>query len=167
LLNALSILAFLATIFFSAANLTPDDPNDTATKLSENTVKKTLGLAMGFGAANAIFSIPAYFTVEPLPIDISLSSAFGYTPPTDSKIEKAKKRKERLDKFRKLLYGRRRLLLQSLASGTVMLFILSQLLRLSPGTSKLGAVTVFVFLFTACKSSKRLGHGFGQQLTVL
>jgi hypothetical protein len=93
---------------------------------------------MGFGAANALFSAAAFKLVEP--------------PEADEKSDE-KDKEERLPKITELLYGRRRLLLASLAGGTVMLFILTFLLRLPvENPNKLGAVLAFVFLFTICYS---------------
>jgi hypothetical protein len=163
MLKYASILAFLASVFFTAANLTTDDSGDP--------VKRNLGLAIGFGAANAVFSAIAYFLIEPLPPGLSMRYLGQGGIPVDEdtrpkeektvkELKKEEKRKERqkqrqeqLKKLQKLLYGRRRLLLQSLAGGTLMLFILTFLLKLpSSNPNKLGAVTAFVFLFTLCYS---------------
>jgi hypothetical protein len=153
-LTVASILAFLASVFFTAANLT-DSTGDT--------VKQNLGLGVGFGAANAIFSTIAYWLIEPLPHDMGVEDADEeiITPPSeDAPTKEARKvarkkeaRQQRVKKLQELLYGRRRLLLQSLFSGTVMLFILTFLLRLpKENSAKLGAVTTFIFLFTLCYS---------------
>jgi len=161
-LSGINILAFLASIFFTAAQLRAGEKDG-----DQASIKQNLGLGIGFGAANAIFSAIAYFLIEPLPegpsledvnqLDETLVEGNNKTSePTEAKRKKEKarrERQERLYKFRRLLYGRRRLLLQSLAGGTVMLFILTFLLRLpSTNPNKLGAVTAFIFLFTLCYS---------------
>lgn len=159
ILNYASILAFLASVFFTAADLSDDAVVDP--------VKRNLGLAMGFGAANAIFSMIAYFLIEPLPPGLSMrdlpdgsirevddtisggAKSGGGNKKDEKRRERQMQRQEQLRKLQKLLYGRRRLLLQSLAGGTFTLLILACLLTLpSSNPSKLGAVTFIVFLFT-------------------
>ena len=162
-LSGINILAFLASISFTAAQLRAGEKDG-----DQASIKQNLGLGIGFGAANAIFSAIAYFLIELLPEGLSLedvneldeAAANGNNKPDKPKTEAERKketarreRQERLYKFRRLLYGRRRLLLQSLAGGTVMLFVLTFLLRLPPtNPHKLGAVTAFIFLFTLCYS---------------
>jgi hypothetical protein len=81
-LSGINILAFLASVFFTAAKLT------TPTSESE-AIKRNLGLTIGFGAANAIFSAVAYFWIEPLPSNSSMDEAFpfGDTPPAGHRKE--------------------------------------------------------------------------------
>ncbi|OXV07371.1 hypothetical protein Egran_04865 [Elaphomyces granulatus] len=122
-----SILAFFATVFFSL--YIQGQSQDT-------TVDDSLGLAIGFGAANAVFSTIAYFLIEPRrDEDVGVA-----VQPDDP-------RKKRLQFS--WLFGRRSLLLLSLGGGTVMLFILTFLQLLNTTASpSLPLVVIFIILFT-------------------
>jgi hypothetical protein len=149
-----SILAFLASVFFSTADLSSQG-SDTANAYN------SLRLTIGFGAANAVFSALAYFLIEPLPVDYSLEEEFeGILAPNPNpasasaeaqpEAEDPKKRKRQLPRW---LFGRRSLLLLSLAGGTLILFILTFLLDLNESNpAKLPVIVVFVMLFTLCYS---------------
>jgi hypothetical protein len=158
MLNLTSILAFLASVFFSAANLrNPDRGNPDG--------YDSLRLTIGFGVANALFSILAYFLIEPLPVEYSLDKDEEFqgimanipplpaepdnedededTPEPGPEFEAQPeaeaqpaleagsddmKYKEKKRELPRWLLGRRSLLLISLAGGTLMLFILTFLL---------------------------------------
>ena len=123
-----SILAFLASVFFSTADLL--GKNDTNSTANTN---DSLGLAIGFGAANAVFSAIAYFLIEPVEVEDPVA--------------------EKESKFKRRLQGRRSLLLLSLSSGAVMLFILTFLLDLKGNNpAKLPVIVTFIILFTLCYS---------------
>ena len=94
----------------------------------------SLKLTIGFGASNALFSLIAYFLIEPRPDD-------GYL-----ELGSLKNKKTQL---LGLLLGRRSLLILSLGGGTAMLFVLTFLLNLDASNpAKLPVVVVFVILFT-------------------
>jgi MFS family permease len=124
-LSGINILGFLASIFFSSAGLSnTSNGND------------SLRLAIGFGAANAVFSAIAYFLIEPLEDEDPFAEAAAST----------KRQKRRKVSW---MLGRRSLLLMSLAGGSLMLFILALLLDLkSDNPAKLPLVVIFIMLFT-------------------
>jgi hypothetical protein len=144
MLTPTSILAFLASIFFSTAGLRSQGSDIT-------NEYDSLRLTIGFGAANAVFSAVAYFLIEPLPVDCSLGELEGILPPNPNAApEDPRKKKRQLPRW---LLGRRSLLLLSLAGGTLMLFILTFLLDLNErNPAKLPVVVVFIILFTLCYS---------------
>jgi hypothetical protein len=138
-----SILAFLASVFFSTADL--GGQGDAA-----NT-NDSLSLAIGFGAANAVFSCIAYFLIEPLEVE----DPMAYLDPTLAEEEGggAAHTGRKKPKLPAWLYGRRSLLLLSLSGGTVMLFIMTFLLDLNEtNPAKLPFVVLFIMLFTLCYS---------------
>ncbi|KAH0547679.1 hypothetical protein FGG08_000168 [Glutinoglossum americanum] len=125
-LSGINILAFLASVFFDTAGLRPQ-PTNPADKSNTN---DSLRLTIGFGAANAVFSIIAYFLIEPLEVE--------------------NRQKSKLPAW---MHGRRSLLLLSLGGGTLMLLILTFLLGLKEGNpAKLPVVMLFIILFTLCYS---------------
>lgn len=103
--SGINILAFFASVFFSAPGLfqSRGDP-----------VGDSLRLTIGFGVANAVFSVIAYFVIEPPEDDEDDST------PGKKKLQLAKR-----------LRGRRSLLMISLGGGTAMLFVLTFLLNLN------------------------------------
>ncbi|KAN0071856.1 hypothetical protein V8E54_010452 [Elaphomyces granulatus] len=117
------ILAFFASVFFNTPGLfqSRGDP-----------VGDSLRLTIGFGAANAVFSVIAYFVIEPPEDDEDDST------PGKKKLQLAKR-----------LRGRRSLLMISLGGGTAMLFVLTFLLNLNESSpAKLPLVVTFIMLFT-------------------
>ncbi|KAF2405347.1 hypothetical protein EJ06DRAFT_552751 [Trichodelitschia bisporula] len=144
-LSGINILAFLATVFFSTANLrsdpphNPDDPKDPITHA--NSIN-SLKLAIGFGAANAVFSALAYFLIEP-PSDPAEDED------QDPRAPAAKRSTRDWLRPPRWACGRRALLLLSMGLGTVMLLILTGLLTMNQSNgAKLPVVMVFVILFT-------------------
>jgi len=135
-----SILAFLASVFFSTAGLRiQSKANET-----KNT-HDSLALGIGFGAANAVFSAMAYFLIEPAEVE---NPDLGSTPAT-----KGQSKSKLWAWLKRRLQGRRALLLLSLSSGAVMLFILIFLLDLKENNpAKLPIVVIFIILYTACYS---------------
>lgn len=114
-----------------------------------------LKLGIGFATATVVSSAVAYFLVEPLPVDTSLNDLYPVDPTTHQAfgIRKTKNQQKRLRELQRLLRGRRRLLLISLASGTVMLGSLTGLLTLpKENPHKAGAVAAFVFFLAMCYS---------------
>jgi hypothetical protein len=100
-------------------------------------------------------SVIAYFLVEPLPVDTSLDDL----SPADTGahpalgIRNVKNKQKRVRELQRLLRGRRRLLLISLASGTAMLGGLTGVLNLPENSNrKLGAVMGFAFFLGMCYS---------------
>jgi MFS family permease len=129
-----SILAFLASVFFSTADLLGQNGTNNTANTNDS-----LGLTIGFGAANAVFSAIAYFLIEPVEVE---------NPDRDSTLEEGSK-----FKLQRRLQGRRSLLLLSLSSGAVMLFILTFLLDLKESNpAKLPIIVIFIVLFTLCYS---------------
>ena len=144
-----SILAFLASAFFSTAGLSKN-----ASSSANN--NNSLALAIGFGAANAVFSAIAYFLIEPLEVEdplAALEQAEEQGEDGGVEGEGATHTSPKKFKLPARLHGRRALLLLSLSSGTVVLFILTFLLRLKETNSaKLPFVLLFIILFTLCYS---------------
>lgn len=158
MLPSTSILAFLASVFFSAAGLTSQSSNPAdATTNSDN----SLCLTIGFGAANTVFSMLAYWLIEPRPdtdvMEEELNrlmmlgefqdpAAGGAGAGAQPQTRKSKEKNRELPRW---LFGRRSLLLLSLGFGTIMLFILTFLLRLDESNpAKLPVVVAFIMLFT-------------------
>ncbi|KAH8587427.1 major facilitator superfamily domain-containing protein [Bisporella sp. PMI_857] len=147
-LSGINILAFLASTFFSTVGL-----NKTASN-KENT-NDSLGLAIGFGAANAVFSAIAYWLIEPLEVEDPLAALEQEQEQEEEQGEGDRPVHARRKKFKlpARLYGRRALLLLSLSSGAVVLFILTFLLEMKETNSaKLPLVVLFIILFTLCYS---------------
>jgi hypothetical protein len=150
MLTISSILAFLASTFFVFAGLRSGGS-------PEEKAFDSLRLTLGFGAANALSSCLAYWAIESLPIDYSLD-AFNGLPPIEppsatSSSEKKKKEKKKRRFLQAQIYGRRALLLFSLAGGTLLLLALSILLTLKDTNSaKLPLVVIFLMLFTLAYS---------------
>ncbi|KAF4628579.1 hypothetical protein G7Y89_g9571 [Cudoniella acicularis] len=147
-LSGINILAFLASAFFSTADLrnqVVDPSNPGASNIANE--YDSLRLAIGFGAANAIFSTFAYFLIEPLESEDALLTNYS---PSAGQNSNQKRKRSLLPPW---MHGRRSLMLLSLAGGTVMLFILTFLLDLKKENSaKLPSVMVFIMLFTLCYS---------------
>lgn len=113
--------------------------------LEENNFK----LSIGFAAATVACSAIAYFLVEPLPIDTSLDDLIN--PIYGAR--KGKTQQKKLRELQRLLRGRRRLLLISLASGTAMLGGLTGVLSLpDEHPHRAGAVAALVFFLAMCYS---------------
>ncbi|KAF2650728.1 hypothetical protein K491DRAFT_697058 [Lophiostoma macrostomum CBS 122681] len=146
-LSGINILAFLATFFFTVARLAESRSDTTKQKMN-------IAMSIGFAAANAVFSAIAYFFIEPLPVDTSINDLTNDpTPPEAMPDKRVKTWQERHTKLRQLLHGRRRLMLISLAGGTITLAILAGLLSLSKDTKgKSGAVVTFVIVFAVVYS---------------
>ena len=111
-------------------------------------------MSTAFTGATAVFSIVTYFLIEPLPPNMSIGHLSKSNPRVvNTNPSKSEKRHQtELMKLRLELYGRRKLMLQSLGSVAIILAILTSLLQ---GLSehdphRLGVVTLFVFLFAAC-----------------
>jgi hypothetical protein len=105
-----------------------------------------LGLTIGFGAANAVFSAIAYFLIEPVEVE---NPDHDSTPAVAEEESNFKLRAW----LQRRLQGRRSLLLLSLSSGAVMLFILTFLLDLKENNpAKLPIIVIFIMLFTLCYS---------------
>ncbi|KAH8719559.1 major facilitator superfamily domain-containing protein [Phaeosphaeriaceae sp. PMI808] len=162
-LSGINILAFLASIFFISAGLRsqPDPSNHAAVEAAN--IKNgydSLRFSIGFGAANALFSLIAYFLIErkadealedPNPVDTAgegVEAKDMAAKDLEANRNLPKKAKKSIDPP-PWMRGRRSLLLLSLAGGTVMLLILTFLLKLDSGNSaKLPVVMVFIMLFT-------------------
>ena len=146
-LSGINILAFLASIFFSAAGFSSNSDPITSRNNS-------LGLTIGFGGLNALFSVVAYWFIEPLPVDYALDENFDDILPENrspaAPNDKKSMKKKRRSKFFRLLNGRRSLLILSLGGGTVMLFMLSFVLAFvdEGNPAKLPVVFVLIALFT-------------------
>lgn len=140
-LSGINILAFLASVFFSTASLhgQPSEAQNAAAADKANAYD-SLRLAIGFGAANAVFSTIAYFLIEPPEVEDSL---------IHSEETQAMPTNKRLFMLPPWLCGRRSLLLLSLGGGTLMLFILTFLLDLKEGNpAKLPVIVFFIIIFT-------------------
>ena len=95
----------------------------------------SLRLTIGFGAANALFSVIAYFLIQPSP---------DYEDDSHGSLVKIRRKK-----LARWLLGRRSLLIESLGGGTAMLFILTFLLNLNESSpAKLPLIVLFIMLFT-------------------
>jgi MFS family permease len=139
-----SILAFLAGIFYFSADLSPGSSD-------EKKMMDGLRFSIGFGAANALFSAIAYFFIEPLDPKANPFATEGDEDTSDTNPIAADEQKDQKGKKKKrrVVHGRRALLLISLSCGTVMLFILTFLLRLDKtNPAKLPLVMIFIILFT-------------------
>lgn len=149
-LSGINILGFLASIFFSAAGLHPQPTStDPATIAAANKKNEDdcLRLSIGFGAANALFSVIAYFLIERKKDDEDEDDSPPPNGAGDTEVQKGKKKKK--ISVPACLLGRRNLLLWSLAGGAAMLFVLTFLLDLPTNNrAKMGTVTAFVILFT-------------------
>jgi hypothetical protein len=161
MLPSTSILAFLASVFFSAAGLTSQSSNPAdATTNSDNSLRLTIG----FGAANTVFSMLAYWLIEPRPdvgvMEEELSRLMMLQDPAAGEAGAGSgvqpqtiNPKEKNRELPRWLFGRRSLLLLSLGFGTLMLFILTFLLTLDESNpAKLPVVVVFIMLFTLAYS---------------
>ena len=160
MLPSTSILAFLASVFFSAAGLTSQSSNPAyATTNSDNSLRLTIG----FGAANTVFSMLAYWLIEPRPdMDVMeeqlnrLMMLGAFQDPAAGGAGAQPETRNPKEKNRELprwLFGRRSLLLLSLGFGTLMLFILTFLLTLDESNpAKLPVVVTFIMLFTLAYS---------------
>ncbi|KAJ4301425.1 hypothetical protein N0V90_003517 [Kalmusia sp. IMI 367209] len=147
-LSGINIFAFLGTNFYQAADL---DKNMKEDERNSNNYR----LSLGFAACTVLSSAVAYFLVEPLPVDTSLEDLYPSVPNTqkDFSMKKGKNRRQKLLELQRLLRGRRRLLLVSLGSGTIMLACLTGLMTIPPeNPSKAGAVAAFVFFLAFCYS---------------
>ncbi|OCL04055.1 hypothetical protein AOQ84DRAFT_226472 [Glonium stellatum] len=136
LLTPNSILAFLASVFFSTASLRTQrvDPRNPEA-IDKTNVYDSLCLTIGFGAANTVFSAIAYFLVEP--VDRPVNESDSSNPNTTR------------GNVQTWISGRRSLLLLSLGGGTLMLLILTFLLDLKKeNPAKLPVIVVFIMLFT-------------------
>ncbi|KAF4633316.1 hypothetical protein G7Y89_g4802 [Cudoniella acicularis] len=120
-----SILAFFATIFFSTSNLRHG-----------NSGTESLGLSIGFGAANAVFSTISYFLIEKAP-------EFE-----EEYFQEGVEGKSRTF-WGRLRGGRRTLLLSSLLGGAIILPVIALLFKLpQDNPAKLPVITVCILLFT-------------------
>jgi hypothetical protein len=119
----------VASIFFYVLQPTSDSNTDNR--------DDSLGFAIGFGAANAVFSAIAYFLVEPLEDDEPMEDR---PIPVTQMLRRG---------FEKLVFGRRALLICSLGVGAVMLLVLTLLLRMDESNeAKLPVVMLFIILWT-------------------
>ncbi|KAE9378467.1 MFS general substrate transporter [Stipitochalara longipes BDJ] len=152
-LSGINILAFLASVFFSTADLSKSASSNANTNNS-------LGFGIGFGAANAVFSALAYFLIEPLEVEDPFAALEEEEEEQDGgggggeeEREGAVRASRRKFKLPAKLHGRRALLLLSLSSGAVVLFIITFLLDMKDTNSaKLPLVCLFIILFTLCYS---------------
>ncbi|KAF2489983.1 MFS general substrate transporter [Lophium mytilinum] len=129
-LSGINTLAFLASTFFVLSDLGFNSDN--------HADKDGLRFSMGWSAGLTIFSIIAFFLIEPLPVD-----------PEVNPVAPHKNRQTFKRRLLKALYGRRALLLVSLIGGTVSLLCVALLLRLdNENPHKVGVVIVFIMFFT-------------------
>ncbi|KAF2660475.1 MFS general substrate transporter [Lophiostoma macrostomum CBS 122681] len=145
-LSGINIIALLGTTFFKMTHLDARKKADTQDK---NNVK----LSIGFAAATVAASALAYFLVEPLPVDASLDELYAPAPGAHWGLNsrKIKGQQRRLRELQRLLRGRKRLLLISLACGTIILGALTGLLSLpSESRSRAPAVAAFIFFLGIC-----------------
>jgi hypothetical protein len=121
----------------------------------EARARNNLKLSLYFSASTVIASSFAYFLVEPLPVDSSLDDLYTFDPDShqSTSAKEAAKKQKRVNELKRLLRGRRRLLLISLASGTLMLGGLTGVLSLpNYNASKAPAVAALVILLAVCYS---------------
>ncbi|KAF2792803.1 MFS general substrate transporter [Melanomma pulvis-pyrius CBS 109.77] len=174
-LSGINIFAFLGTNFYSAMNLDLDklhvggecremienglsvegDCKNEKLKFDNFRTENNLKLSLGFATATLVCSAIAYFLVEPLPVDSSLEDLSAVNPGANATFgtKKRKHQQRKMLELQRLLRGRRRLLLISMASGTAMLGGLAGLSTLSSDSPhKAPAVAAFVFFLAMCYS---------------
>jgi hypothetical protein len=122
-------------------------------KSIEARARNNLKLSLYFSAFTVVASSIAYFLVEPLPVDSSLDDLYTFDPGShqSTSAKETAKQQKRVSELKRLLRGRRRLLLISLASGTLMLGGLTRVLNLPDySASKAPAVAALVILLAIC-----------------
>jgi MFS family permease len=117
-----SIVGFLANVLFTtarASNQPPEPKHTVAPDQADN--YDGVRLTIGFSAATAIFSIIAYFLIDPLKETMTIY-------------------REHI--VRQQLHGRRSLMLSSLAGSTVMLFIFTFLVTIDESSQVKLPITI-------------------------
>lgn len=151
----------MGTKFYELANLDKKFDADFADQeyVKEVKLKNNLRMIIGFSAASVAMSAVAYFLVEPLPVDTSLADLFPQGSrtirPLNSKTQK--NHQKRLKELHRIMSGRRRLLLISLASGTAMLSGLTGALSLSDDSPRKTPVVFLFMIFLAFCYSPGVG----------
>ena len=145
-MSGINIYAFMSTQFYTTFG-PGEDPRNRDKEPSADEIANSLKFAVGFGLANMVFSIVAFFLVE--------NKESTFDPSSDDRTDQSSTASistiRNKDLHQRIQFrGRRFLLLTSLAAGVITLLLTATMFKLSrENNARQPMIIIFTMIFTA------------------